>query len=81
MIAEKGLPRNRRNDACGRIQELAPAMVSKTTPGLILQLGGPSVDVRRAALELLQMILEDTRPRCPGRLPASDRRRGRRSRR
>ena len=40
--------------------------MSKATPGLIVQLGDPSVDVRRAALELLQMILEDTRAEMPG---------------
>ena len=41
-------------------------MVSKATPGLILQLGDPSVDVRRAVLELLQMILDDTLAEMPG---------------
>jgi HEAT repeat protein len=66
MITEKELPQEWRSDAFGRLKELAPAMVSKATSGLIVQLGDPSVEVRFAALELLQMILQDTRAEMPG---------------
>ena len=66
MIADKDLSQDWRNDALGRIKELNPAALSKATPGLILQLGDPSADVRRAALELLQMIIEDTPAKMPG---------------
>ena len=66
MISEKDLPQDWRNDALGRIRELNPKALSKATPGLILQLGDSSADVRRTAVELLQMIIEDT----PAEMPA-----------
>ena len=66
MIAEKELPQDWRSDAFGRLKELAPAMVSKATPGLIVQLGDPSVDVAAPPSSCSMMILEDTRAEMPG---------------
>ena len=66
MIAERNLPQDWRSYAFGQIHELNPKALSKATPSLILQLGDPSTDVRHAALELLQMVIEDTPAEMPG---------------
>ena len=52
-------------DILGRIKETAPTTLAKATPGLIRQLGDSNSDVRRAALALLSIIIEDTRAEMP----------------
>ena len=67
LITEKILPQDLRLEALGRVHERNPAALAKVTPALIRQLGDPSADVRRAALELLSQIIEDTPARLPDR--------------
>src|SRR5262249_8553022 len=67
IIAEKALPLDLRQEAVGRVLERNPAALAKATPALIRQLGDPSADVRRLALELLVMIIEDHRVEMPDR--------------
>jgi HEAT repeat protein len=66
MIADKTLSQEWRMNALQRVHEVAPAMLSKATPGLLRQLGDAKLDVRHYALELLQAIIEDTRVEVPG---------------
>jgi HEAT repeat protein len=70
MVADKTLTQEWRMDILGRIKELAPAALTKATPGLIRQLGDSNSDVRRAALDLLSIIIEDTRAEMPNQADA-----------
>ena len=66
MIADKKLAQEWRMEIMGKIKEIAPTALAKATPGLIRQLGDSNADVRRAALDLLQIIIEDTPAELPG---------------
>jgi HEAT repeat protein len=55
-----------RANAFGMTQEVAPAALAKATPDLVRQLADPDPKVRRTALDLLSMIIDDT----PVELPA-----------
>jgi hypothetical protein len=70
MVAGKTLAQEWRMDILGRIKETAPTVLAKVTPGLIRQLGGSNSDVRRAALDLLSIIIEDTRAEMPNQADA-----------
>jgi hypothetical protein len=65
MITDKSLPQEWRMDILERIKEATPTALAKATPGLIRQLGDSDSDVRRAALDLLSIIIEDTRAEMP----------------
>ncbi len=65
MIADQTLTPEWRMDILGRIKDTAPRALAKAAPGLIRQLGDSNSDVRRAALDLLSIIIEDT----PAELP------------
>ncbi len=60
MIADKSLTQEWRMDILGRIKEMAPKAMARAAPGLIRQLGDNNSDVRRAALDLLSIIIEDS---------------------
>ncbi len=66
MLANKDLPQDWRMDAMGRIKGTDPKALAKATPALIRQLGDKSPDIRRAAVELLMSIVEDTPAELPG---------------
>ncbi len=70
MIADKTLAEEGRMDILGRIKDTAPKALAKVTPVLIRQLGDGSSDVRRAALDLLSVIIEDTPAEMPGQADA-----------
>ena len=70
MIADKSLTQEWRMDIPGRIKETAPNHLAKATPGLIRQLGDSNSDVRRAVLDLLSIIIEDTRAQMPNQADA-----------
>jgi len=70
MIADKSLAQEWRMEVLGRIKETAPTVLARATPGLICQLGDSNSDVRRAALELLSIIIEDTRAEMPNQADA-----------
>jgi HEAT repeat protein len=65
MITDATLPQGWRQNALDTVREVKPAALAKATPDLIRQLGDASVDVRRTALELLSMIIHDTRAVLP----------------
>jgi HEAT repeat protein len=65
MISDKSLPQEWRMEMLSRINEIAPALLVKATPGLISQLGESDLKVRRGALELLSIILEDNHAEMP----------------
>lgn len=67
MMASKELRQDWRMDAVGRVRESNPKALAKATPALIRQLGDQSPDIRRAAVELLSAIIEDT----PAEIPAA----------
>jgi HEAT repeat protein len=58
MVTDTDLTNEQRLGAMGRLQEVAPAMLSEATSELVRQLGDPNVVARRSALELLVPILE-----------------------
>ncbi len=70
MIADKALAQEWRMDILARIKETAPTALAKATPGLIRQLGDGNSDVRRAALDLLSIFIEDTRAEMPNQADA-----------
>ena len=70
MIADKSLTQEWRMDILGRIKETAPTTLAKAAPGMIRQLGDSNSDVRRAALDLLSIIIEDTRAEMPNQADA-----------
>jgi len=65
MIADKSLAQEQRMDILGRLKEMAPGALARAAPGLIPQLGDSNSDVRRAALDLLSIIIEDTPAEMP----------------
>jgi HEAT repeat protein len=65
MISDKSSSQEWRMELLGRIKETSPTAVAKATPSLIRQLGDDDPNVRRAALELLAFIIEDTRAEMP----------------
>jgi HEAT repeat protein len=65
IIADKTLAEKWRMDILGRIKETVPTALPKATEGLIRQLGDGNSNVRRAALDLLSSIIEDTPAQMP----------------
>jgi HEAT repeat protein len=65
MIADKSLAEERRMEILSKIKELAPTVLARAAPDLIRQLGDGNSDVRRAALDLLSIIIEDTPAEMP----------------
>jgi HEAT repeat protein len=67
ILGDVEVPREMRENALGMAQGIAPAALAKATPGLIRQLADPDPNVRRTALDLLNMIIDAT----PAELPAA----------
>jgi HEAT repeat protein len=67
ILGDAGVPPEMRANALGMAQAMAPAALAKATPDLIRQLADPNPNVRRAALDLLSVIIDAT----PAELPAA----------
>jgi HEAT repeat protein len=67
ILGDAGIPLEMRANALGMTQAIAPAALAKATPDLIRQLADPDPNVRRAALDLLNAIIDAT----PAELPAA----------
>ncbi len=70
MIADKSLPQEWRSDMLIKIKETAPTTLAKATPGLIRQLGDSDTNIRRSAMELLSLIVEDIPAEMPNQASA-----------
>ena len=67
ILGDAEVPLEMRMNALGMTQAVAPATLAKATPDLIRQLADPRPNVRRAALDLLNGIIDAT----PVELPAA----------
>jgi HEAT repeat protein len=65
-LGDAKIPREMRETAFGTANAIAPTALAKATPDLVRQLADPDPNVRRTALDLLNMIIDAT----PVELPA-----------
>ncbi len=72
MISDKTLPQEWRMEMLSRINEIAPALLVKATPGLIRQLGESDLRVRRVRLNYSLLSLRTITLRCPSKALSGD---------
>jgi HEAT repeat protein len=65
ILGDAGVPRELRENALGVARAVAPAALAKATPGLVRQLADPDPNVRRTALDLLNLIIDATPVELP----------------